>query len=100
MNTHPMKLVTVICEALAREPVKRLLMEEGAHGYTVFPVEGAGAQGVRVGDIEEFGNVQFEVIVPPAVSRRVLERLEQEFFPHHAMVAHEADVRVLRRDKF
>ena len=25
MSTHPVKLVTIICEALAREPLKRLL---------------------------------------------------------------------------
>ena len=36
MNTHSMKLVTIICEALAREPLKKLLTETGAHGYTLF----------------------------------------------------------------
>jgi len=47
MKTHPMRLVTIVCEALAREPVKQLLVETGAHGYTLFPVEGAGAQGAH-----------------------------------------------------
>ncbi len=100
MNTHPMKLVTVVCEALARTPLKQLLAETGAHGYTMFPVEGSGARGVRVADIEEFGNVQTQVIVPPAVAARLLERLQTEFFPRFAMVAYESDVRVLRREKF
>ena len=39
MNTHPMKLVTIVSEALARAPLTRLLAEVGAHGYTVAAVE-------------------------------------------------------------
>lgn len=100
MKTHPMRLVTIVCEALAREPVKQLLVETGAHGYTLFPVEGAGAQGARVADIEEYGNVQMQVIVPPDVAEALLERLQQDFFPRFAMVAYESEVRVLRQDKF
>jgi hypothetical protein len=100
MNTHPMTLVTIICESLAREPVQRLLAEVGAHGYTVFQVEGAGARGTRTGDIAEFGNIQVEVIVKPGVASQLLTRLEREYFPHYAMVAYESEVRVLRRDKF
>jgi len=100
MTTHPMKLVTIIGEALAREPLRRLLQESGAQGYTLFTVEGAGHQGRRTGDIPEFANVQIEVIVPPPVAATLLARLEAEFFPRYAMVAYEADIRVLRRDKF
>lgn len=100
MNTHPMKRVTVIGEALAREPLRRLIAESGAHGYTLFPVEGQGSQGRRPGDIQEFGNIQVEVIVPPDVAARLLERLEREFFPRFAMVAYESDIRVLRSGKF
>ena len=100
MNTHPMKLVTVICEALAREPLKKLLTETGAHGYTLFAVEGDGSQGRRAADIQEFANIQVEVIVPPMVAEKMLTRLEKEFFPKFAMVAYETDIRVLRRNKF
>jgi nitrogen regulatory protein PII len=100
MTTHPMKLVTVICEALAREPLERLLEEVGAHGYTLFTVEGRGTQGRRTGEIDAFANIQVEVIAPGAVAAELLARLEQDFFPRYAMVAYESDVRVLRRDKF
>ncbi len=100
MTTHPVKLVTIICEALARKPLQQLLDEVGAHGYTLFTVEGDGRQGRRTGDIREFANIQVEVIVAPAVAEQLLMRLEREFFPKFAMVAHESDVRVLRRDKF
>ncbi len=100
MKTHPMKLVTIIGEALARAPLKRLLSESGAHGYTLFTVEGDGAQGRRTADIQEFANIQVQVIVPPPVAEQLLARLEQEFFPRFAMVAYETDIRVMRREKF
>lgn len=100
MTTHPLKLVTIIGEALAREPLKKLLHASGAHGYTLFTVEGDGAQGRRAADIQEFANIQVEVIVPPEVAARLLEQLEREFFPRYAMVAYETDIRVLRRGKF
>jgi nitrogen regulatory protein PII len=95
-----MKLVTVICEALAKEPLLRALEEAGAHGHTLFAVEGSGAQGLRAGEMSEFANIQVEVIVPPAVAVMLLERLQQEFFPRFAMVAYEMDIRVLRPNKF
>ena len=100
MNTHPMKLVTVVCEALARDRITRLLAAEGARGHTAFPVTGFGAKGERSGDIEEFGNVQIQVIVPEAVAARLLERLTHEILPHFATVVYESDVRVLRQEKF
>lgn len=100
MKTHPAKLVTIIGEALAREPLKRLLAEVGATGYTLFTVEGEGRQGRRTADIQEFANIQVEVIVQPEVGEKLLERLEKEFFARFAMIAYEADIRVLRPDKF
>lgn len=98
--THPMKLVTIICEALARSVVKELLHEVGARGYTMFPVEGAGAKGERSADLSEFGNIQVEVIVPPNVCDHLMERLETELFPTYTMIAYVSDIVVRRSDKF
>ena len=95
-----MKLVTIVCEAYAQEPVIKLLREVGAHGWTLFAVEGDGSRGQRPADIREFANIQIEVIVPPEVANALLERLWKEFFPRYAMIAFESDVRVLRQDKF
>ena len=100
MNLHPMKLVTIVCEAHARDAVTKLLREVGAHGYTLFAVEGDGSRGERPADIPEFANIQIEVILPPDVSSKLLERLGAEFFSRFGMVAFESDVRVLRKDKF
>lgn len=100
MTTHPMTLVTIICEALARAPVTRAVEAAGAHGYTLFPVEGRGSAGERPGDIAEFSNIQVEVILQPEAADRLLEHLQRELFPLYAMVAHASDIRVLRPRKF
>jgi nitrogen regulatory protein PII len=95
-----MKLVTIICEAIIEDRVVALLRTSGAHGYTAFPVRGSGRQGERNADISETGNVQFKVILKPAVAEIVMERLQRELFPAYAMVAYESEIRVLRPDKF
>ncbi len=95
-----MKLVTIVCEAYAQDAVTKLLHEVGAHGWTLFSVEGDGSQGKRPADIREFANIQIEAVVQPEVSERLLERLAKDFFPRYAMIAFESDVRVLRREKF
>ena len=100
MNLHSMKLVTIVCESLARTFVIDLLREIGAHGYTLFPVEGLGAQGSRVADIEEFANIQIEVVLPPAPALELLTRLERDFFARFAMIAFTLDIQVVRGAKF
>lgn len=97
---NPMKLVTIVCEAHARDPVLALLRETGAQGWTLFTVEGEGARGGRPADIPEFANLQVEVVVRPEVAAVLLERLARDFFPRYGMIAYESDVRVWRRDKF
>lgn len=98
--THPMKLLTIVCESLAREHLELLLREAGVSGWTAFEVEGLGHHGARTGEMREFGNTQFEVIVQPPLAAELLGRLERDYFPRFAMVAFTTDVEVLRRDKF
>lgn len=97
---HPLKLVTIVCEALARERLLRLVQECGAHGATVSAASGLGATGERPGDIEESANVRVEVIVTAEAAARVAERVQAEIFPRFACILWECDVRVLRRGKF
>lgn len=100
MNTHAMKLVTLVCEAYALGAVKNLLRDIGAHGWTHFPVEGSGAGGERAGETMEFANVQVEIVLPPATAQTLLEHVEKELFPRYGMIAFESDVRVIRSAKF
>ena len=89
MNLHPMKLVTIICEAVLEERVVALLREAGAHGHTAFNVRGSGYQGGRGADIVETGNVPIEVIVKPEVSDSLLARMHAKWFAIDARVAYE-----------
>ncbi|MCS7063957.1 MAG: hypothetical protein NZM04_07965 [Methylacidiphilales bacterium] len=102
MHTAPTtaRLVTIICEALAREPISQLLRSLGVSGFTWFEVQGEGHQGVRYGEMEEFANIQMEVILSPARAQRLLEILERDYFPQYAMIAYESEVRILRAKKF
>jgi nitrogen regulatory protein PII len=95
-----MKLVTIVAEALARPAIEQLVNQVGAHGFTVFPVEGSGAGGERRADMGEYSNVQFEVIVPPAIAQTLMDRLYTDYMPRYGLVVFEGDVRVLRPDKF
>lgn len=100
MPQHAMKLVTIICEALARDALCALFREVGARGFTAFQVEGVGSKGDRTAEMLELANLQFEVVVPPDVATALLERLERDYFPNYAMIAYESDVRVRRPAKF
>lgn len=100
MTLYPMKLVTIICEAVLEERVVEFLRCAGAHGHTAFPVRGSGNQGDRSADISETGNVQVQVIVKPAVAERILGKLQAELFADYAIVAYESEVHVLRPEKF
>jgi len=100
MNTHAMKRITIICEAIAREPVLRLAREAGAQGWTLWEVQGSGSQGPRLADIPEFTNIHVEIILQPASAQALLQRLGADLFPQFAMVAYETDIRVLRSSKF
>ncbi len=94
------KLITIICEALAREPLSELLHSMNVSGFTWFEVQGEGHQGVRFAEMEEFANIQVEVILSPARAEQLLDILQKEFFPKYAMIAYESDVRILRASKF
>lgn len=100
MPPAEMKLVTIICEALARDTVTRLLADIGVHGYTLFEVEGAGARGQRTGEMAEFSNVQVQAIMTADRCERLMDELETKYFPKFGMIAYETDVCVRRREKF
>ncbi|MBL8900092.1 MAG: transcriptional regulator [Planctomycetes bacterium] len=100
MQRHPMRRVTIVIEALAREALCRLLTEVGAQGFTIFPVESHGAHAAQPSDIAEFGTLQCEAVVRPAAAEELLQRLFREFFPRYAVIAYESEVWVLRPEKF
>ncbi len=99
MRTTPLKLVTVVAEALLEDRLVQDLRRCGARGYTVTGAHGEGSRGVRASDWEG-GNVRVEVLVGPEVADRILELLAEAYFPRFAVVAFLQDVQVVRGDKY
>jgi len=99
MKTVPMKLVTVVGEAVLEARLLTLIRDAGATGHSLTRVEGEGSRGVRAGDFEG-RNVKIETLVTAAVAERILDRLAERYFHHFAVVAYTADVSVVRGEKY
>jgi nitrogen regulatory protein P-II 2 len=99
MDTVPLKLVTIIAEAVLEDRLLRELRELGARGYSVGAVEGQGSRGVRAVDFEG-KNSRIEVIASEEVTDRILEHVAQTYFQHYAVIAYVSDVAVVRGDKY
>ena len=99
MDLVPLKLVTIVAESLLEkrlvEEVKRL----GAKGYTITPARGEGSRGIRRVDWEG-QNIRLETIVSEEVALRILQRLQEEYFPHYAVIAYVENVWVVRGEKY
>ena len=99
MELVPLKLVTIVAESLLEkrlvEEVKRL----GAKGYTITPARGEGSRGIRSVDWEG-QNIRLETIVSEEVALRILQRLQEEYFPHYAVIAYAENVWVVRGEKY
>ena len=99
MELVPLKLVTIVAESLLEkrlvEEVKRL----GAKGYTITPARGEGSRGIRSVDWEG-QNIRLETIVSEEVALRILQRLQEEYFPHYAVIAYVENVWVGRGEKY
>ena len=95
----PLKLVTIVAESLLEkrlvEEVKRL----GAKGYTITQARGEGSRGIRSVDWEG-QNIRLETIVSEEVALRILQRLQEEYFTHYAVIAYVENVWVVRGEKY
>jgi nitrogen regulatory protein PII len=100
MNLHSKKLITIVCEAIARDTLVSLLLDCEAKGYTVAAVEGWGAKGSRFADIPEDANIEIKTIVGEEKAERILQRLSTEVMSRFATVAYMSEVQVLRAEKF
>lgn len=99
MQTHPLKLVTIVAEALLEERLIHSLEKAGARGWTIALVRGEGSRGVRASEWEG-RNVRIETLVAEEVADRLMEVLAERYFPHYAVVAYVQDVEVVRGEKY
>ena len=100
MTRAPVKLVTIVAEAVLRERLAELVLGAGASGYTLSDATGQGSRARRSTTVLDGENVRLEALASDEVAERVLEVLAREYFPHYAVVAWIADVEVVRGGKF
>jgi nitrogen regulatory protein P-II 2 len=99
MNTVPLKLVTIIAEAVLEARLVREVRELGATGHTLSRVHGEGSRGVRASEWEG-GNIRIETLVGDDLADRILHHVAKNYFEHYAVVAFVTDVAVIRGDKY
>ena len=99
MKPHPLKLVTIVAEAVLEDRLLRDLQQLGVRGWTVSTARGKGSRGLRVSDWEG-GNVRIEVLANEQVADKVLDLLAEQYFPAYAVVAWVENVQVVRGEKY
>lgn len=100
MHLHNMNLVKVICEKTITHSIVALFKEMGLHAYTFYDARGVGEHGVRLGGNSNTANVEVELITTEQNARLVMQRLHDDFFPNHAIIAYTMDIKVIRKEKF
>lgn len=99
-NTHPCKLVVIICESAIESSLSNDVMRLGAHGYTVADVRGQGSHGARSALWGPDRSIRMEILCDETTSVAIVAHVEKAYFRNFAMVTYVADVGVLRPDKF
>lgn len=95
----PLKLVTIVAESLLEKKLVEEVKRLGAKGYTIVAARGEGSRGMRSVDWEG-QNIRLETIVSEEVALRILQRLQEEYFPHYAVIAYVENVWVVRGEKY
>ena len=93
------KLLTIACEGALEPRLIKDLLALGAKGYTVTDAHGTGPRNQRNGDLEG-GNIRLEVVTDEVTLQKLIERLEEDYFPNYAVSVWLADVEVLRQERY
>jgi len=97
MQLYPLKLVTIVGEAVIMEDIAELGLELGATGYTMSEVAGHGSRSARnVIAVSGAKTLKLEFVVPTEVATTILQQVSAEYFEHYAIIAWLSDVSVMR----
>lgn len=90
MPSVPLKLLTVVVEAVLADRLSQAMLEAGALGFTMTSARGVGARNrhVKTGA----PNVKIEVLAGAAITQCLLKMLAEHWYPNHPMVAWVHDV--------
>ena len=101
MQLYPLKLVTVVGEAVIMEDIAELGLKLGASGYTISDVSGHGSRSARnVSSTGGAKTLKVEFVVPTEVATKILEEVSHEYFEHYAIIAWLSDVSVVRGEQY
>ena len=101
MQLYPLKLVTIVGEAVVMEDIAEKGIELGASGYTMGEVVGHGSRSAR--NVVVTGGaktMKLEFVVPSAVAVEILTHVSHEYFEHYAIIAWLSDVSVVRGEQY
>ncbi|GBD33656.1 Membrane-associated protein [bacterium HR33] len=100
MQSHSLKLVTIITEAVIEKELIQELTGLGVSGYTITDARGKGHRGVRTTGWEHGANIRVEVVCDETLARAIADRLKERYYQNYAMILFVSDVEVLRPEKF
>lgn len=97
---HPKTLLVIVAEAVLESRLVDDARAQGAQGWWVTEVHGAGREGVRDGDWEADRTVEIKIIGDDAVVDRIAEHVLALYAPHYQVALHFTAVTVLRPDRY
>jgi nitrogen regulatory protein P-II 2 len=101
MQLYPLRLVTVVGEAVIMEDIAERGIQLGASGYTISEVLGHGSRSARnVQVMGEAKTKKLEFVVPSDVAVEILTYVSHEYFEHYAIIAWLSDVHVVRGEQY
>jgi nitrogen regulatory protein PII len=94
-SIQPAVLITIICEAVQKDRIVKLLKSSGVEGYTLSQAQGEGGHGKRMGDIAGYNtNIEIKTVVSREASDDILRALADSR-DGHALMAFRHDVEAL-----
>ena len=101
MQLYPLKLVTVVGEAVIMEDIAEEGVKLGATGYTITEVNGHGSRSARnVASTTGARTLKVEFVAPADVAVGILTHVSHQYFEHYAVIAWLADMQVVRGQNY
>ena len=101
MQLFPLKLVTVVGEAVIMEDIAEEAVKLGASGYSLTEIHGHGSRSARNVIISSGSKtMKAEFVVPMDVAEKILTHVSHTYFEHYACIAWVSDVQVMRGEAY
>lgn len=99
MNLFPIQLLTIITVDVLENQLIEKFKELGVRGYTISEAHGEGLSQARDNNWEG-RNIRIEILLKEELLFKVLQCLQDEYFPKYRMITFVQEVKIMRREKF